>query len=124
DGKPTQITRTENNESAAIWRPDGKKIAYLAPHEGKMQIWEMDPDGKQPRVISNAPSDITGFSYAPDMSQIVYAMNVQLDPTIEQRYPDLPLANAKIYDDLMYRHWNQWADGTYSHLFIASYPKM
>lgn len=124
DGQPTQITRTENNESAAIWRPDGKKIAYLAPHEGKMQIWEMDPDGKQPKVISNAPSDITGFSYAPDMSQIVYAMNVQLDPTIEQRYPDLPLANAKIYDDLMYRHWNQWADGTYSHLFIASYPKM
>ncbi|HPE40039.1 MAG TPA: S9 family peptidase [Bacteroidales bacterium] len=123
-GEPTQITKTADNESNAIWSPDGKKIAFLAPKEGKMQIWEMDPDGKNRKVISNAPEDINAFSYAPDMQHIVYSMSVQLDPTIEDRYPDLPKANAKIYDDLMYRHWNDWSDGKYAHLFIAPYPAM
>lgn len=123
-GEPKQITKTAENESDAIWTPDGKKIAFLAPLDGKMQIWEMDPDGSNRKAISNAPDDINAFSYAPDMKHVVYAMRVQLDPTITDRYPDLPLANAKIYDDLMYRHWNDWTDGKYSHLFIAPYPAM
>lgn len=123
-GDPKQITNTELNEGDAVWRPDGKKIAYLAPFEGKVQIWEMNPDGTNPVVVSKAPLDINTFSYSPDMKHVVYSMMIQIDPTITDRYPDLPLANAKIYDDLMYRHWNDWTDGTYSHLFIAPYPAM
>lgn len=123
-GTPKQITNSELNEADAIWTPNGKKIAYLAPFEGKVQIWEMNPDGTNPVVVSKAPLDINTFSYSPDMKHVVYSMSIQLDPTIEDRYPDLPLANAKIYDDLMYRHWNDWTDGKYSHLFIAPYPEM
>ena len=26
---------------------------------------------------------------------------------------------ARIYDDLMCRHWNYWDEGMYSHIFIA-----
>ncbi|MBP1673397.1 MAG: peptidase [Bacteroidetes bacterium] len=123
-GEPKQITKTAENESDAIWTPDGKKIAFLAPQKEIMQIWEMDPDGSNRKVVSKATQDINAFSYSPDMKHVVYAMRVQLDPTITDRYPDLPLANAKIYDDLMYRHWNDWSDGKYSHLFIATYPAM
>jgi len=123
-GEPKQITKTAENESDAIWTPDGKKIAFLAPQNEIMQIWEMDPDGSNRKVVSKVTQDINAFSYSPDMKHVVYAMRVQLDPTITDRYPDLPLANAKIYDDLMYRHWNDWSDGKYSHLFIAPYPAM
>lgn len=121
-GEATRITVSEQSEMQPIWRPDGKKIAYLYPNDKGVQIWEADPDGKNAKAISNVDGDINGFGYAPDMKHICYFKNVRIEPTIEERYPDLPNANAMIYDDLMYRHWNYWADGTYSHLFVADYP--
>ena len=121
-GEPTRITTTPNDEMQPLWRPDGKKIAYLYSDDKGTQVWECDPDGSHAKQISHVDGDINCFQYAPDMKHISYAMNVRIDPTIEQRYPDLPKADAMIYDDLMYRHWNYWADGTYSHLFIADYP--
>lgn len=121
-GEPTRITTTPNDEMQPVWRPDGKKIAYLYSDDKGTQVWECDPDGSHAKQISHVDGDINCFQYAPDMKHISYAMNVRIDPTIEQRYPDLPKADAMIYDDLMYRHWNYWADGTYSHLFVADYP--
>lgn len=121
-GEPKRITVSEESEMQPIWRPDGKKIAYLLPEEKGVQIWEIDPDGENAKMVSNVDGDITNFCYAPDLQHICYAKNVRLEKTIEGRYPDLPKANAKIYDDLMYRHWNYWADGTYSHIFVADYP--
>jgi dipeptidyl aminopeptidase/acylaminoacyl peptidase len=123
-GEPTRITVSEESEMQPIWRPDGKKIAYLRANDKGMQIWEADPDGKNAKAISNVDGDINGFSYAPDMKHICYFQNVQLEQTIAERYPDLPDADAMIYDDLMYRHWNYWADGSYSHLFVADYPSL
>lgn len=123
-GEPTRITVSEESEMQPVWRPDGKKIAYLRANDKGMQIWEADPDGKNAKAISNVDGDINGFSYAPDMKHICYFQNVQMEQTIAERYPDLPDADAMIYDDLMYRHWNYWADGSYSHLFVADYPSM
>ncbi len=123
-GDSKRITVSEENEMQPIWRPDGKKIAYLRANEKGMQIWEADPDGSNAKAISNVEGDINGFGYSPDMKHICYFQNVRLEQTIEDRYPDLPKAEAMIYDDLMYRHWNYWADGTYSHLFVADYPSL
>ena len=123
-GEPTRITVTEESEMQPVWRPDGKKIAFLRANDKGTQIWEADPDGKNAKAISNVDGDINGFGYAPDMKHICYFQNVQMEQTIAERYPDLPDADAMIYDDLMYRHWNYWADGTYSHLFVADYPSM
>ncbi len=122
-GAPIKITETAEDEMQPIWRPDGQKIAFLFPDkEGILQIWECNPDGSGKKQISQEKKDITGFSYAPDLKHIAYSMGVQLESTIVERYPDLPMATGKIYDDLMYRHWNDWKDENYSHLFIADYP--
>jgi dipeptidyl aminopeptidase/acylaminoacyl peptidase len=120
-GSPTKVTSMKGSELNGIFRPDGKKIAFLSAANGSMQIWEANPDGTQPECISKTEGDITGFSYSPDMTKVLYTQRVKLDKTPNDMYPDLPKANARIEDDLMYRHWDSWSDYSYSHIFVASY---
>ena len=104
------------------FRPDGKKIGYLAAKNDKIRIFECDLDGKNNKEVSNDPTtDIDGFLYAPDMQHIAYFKTVQVDKTIQDLYPDLTKSHARIIDALNYRHWDTWKDGGYSHIFIAPY---
>jgi len=120
-GIAKKITSFKGSENNGIFRPDGKKIAFLSAESGISQIWEVNTDGSNPVCISQTEGDISGFSYSPDMKHILYTQRVKLDKTPNDQYPDLPKANARIEDDLMYRHWDSWADYSYSHIFIASY---
>jgi len=119
----TSIQVTDGNEMIfnAIWRPDGVKIGYISSKNNGSQIWEMNPDGSDKKQISNIPDGINGFMYSPLLNNIAYIKDVKLDKDVHDLYPDLPLADAAIYDDLMYRHWNAWTSNTYSHIFMAPY---
>jgi len=118
---PRQLTDFKGSEINAIWRPDGKKIGFLSAESGSMQVWEMGINGEDKVQISNIEGGINGFAYAPDMRSIVYIADVKLEKDVHDLYPDLPLANALVYDELMYRHWDNWHDYAYSHIFIAGY---
>lgn len=120
-GAMKRLTDTKHNEINAVWRPDGKKIGFISSEGGSMQIWEMNPDGSEKNQISNFNGGINGFIYSPAMNYILFVSDVKLDKTANDIHPDLPLANAKIIDDLMYRHWDDWHDYSYSHIFIVNY---
>lgn len=38
-------------------------------------------------------------------------------------YPELEKSNVYIYDHLMYRHWDEWSDGSFNHVFYAPVNK-
>ncbi len=120
-GTPKQITNTSINEFNALWRPDGNKIGFLSSESGSVQLWEMDIDGNNREKVSDIPGGISGFNYSPDLKNIAFFKKVNVLPGVKDLYPDLPKANARIYDDLMFRHWDHWTDNSFNHVFIASY---
>jgi dipeptidyl aminopeptidase/acylaminoacyl peptidase len=122
-GEVKQITNTKFNEAQPGWRPDGQKITFLSSESGSMQLWEMNIDGSARKQITDVEGGISAYLYSPDMKQLAYIKAVKLDQTVNDLYPDLPLAYARIEDDLMYRHWDSWHDYTYNHLFIAPYSE-
>ncbi len=122
-GEPTKVTNLKGSENNGVFRPDGKKIAFLSSESGLSQIWEANPDGSAPTRISNTGGDVNGFSYSPDGKYILYTQRVKLDMTANDKYPDLPKANVRIEEDLMYRHWDSWSDFSYSHIFVAPYAE-
>ncbi|MDT8309158.1 MAG: S9 family peptidase, partial [Bacteroidales bacterium] len=125
DGEiPLRLTETPHSEFNAIWRPDGEKIGYLAPNDsGIVQLWEMNPDGSNKTLMSDFTSDINGFIYSPKQTKILYVSDVKLDQTPTDIHTDLPKANVRIIDDLMYRHWNTWHNYSYSHIFYTDYKE-
>lgn len=116
-----QVTDFAGPEFNQRWTPDGNRIGFLCTESGDVQLWEMNPDGSDKKQISFIENGINSFEYAPTGDKILYTQDVKLDKTVNEIHTDLPLANARIMDDLMYRHWNDWHDYKYSHIFVASF---
>ncbi len=122
-GEITKVCDFPGSEFNALWRPDGKKIGFLSAKSGSVQLWEMNPDGSGKKQITDSLKDLLAFSYSPDGKKILLVMDVKIDKTPADIYPDLPKANVKIINELMYRHWDQWCDAKWSHIFVADYSK-
>ena len=67
-----------------------------------------------------ALADFEIFNISPAGNKIYFTKRVKLDQTANEKH-NLPKAKVRIINDLMYRHWNQWSDYSYSHIFIASF---
>lgn len=62
-----------------------------------------------------------GIRVSPNGKYIAYAKEVPVRPTAAADiYKDMTKAQAYVYTDLNYRHWDTWEDGFYSHIFIGS----
>ena len=116
-----QLTESPENEFNAIWHPDGEQIVYLSGTSGELQAWVMKADGSGKKQISDVEGDITALAFSPDGTKILYTQEVQVNKTTQDLHPDLKLTDGRIINDLMYRHWNTWEDGAYSHIFFAPF---
>ncbi|MDR2653607.1 MAG: S9 family peptidase [Prevotellaceae bacterium] len=113
DGKTSKLA---DNVSDPIWNKAGNKL-YVAKDE---QIFVVDVETGSLTQFSFIEGGIEGFGIAPAENRIFYTKKV----AVEKRnsadvYPDMEKSQAKIYDDLMARHWNYWDEGKYSHIFVA-----
>jgi len=112
-GEFVQLTNGGGNSPQ--WFDEGKKIAYA----NGADLFIMNPDGSGQAKVEG----ITGFDafrISPDSKRIFFTKRVKLDQTANEKH-NLPRANVRIINDLMYRHWDTWNDYSYSHIFAASF---
>ncbi|MEM9413367.1 MAG: prolyl oligopeptidase family serine peptidase, partial [Planctomycetota bacterium] len=83
------------------------------------QAWSFDPETGNTIQLTNIEGGIANLKVAPTGSHIAFTADIKMDNEVKDVYPDLPKADARIIDGLMYRHWNAWHDYKYSHLHIA-----
>lgn len=120
-GEPKELTGNATNDFSPQWTPCGKRIGFLSTRSGDAQLWEMNADGTNQVQVTDFKDGINAFIYSPSGDKILYIKNVQIEKTPKDLHPDMPKATVRIYENLMYRHWNYWRDGSYSHIFVASY---
>lgn len=107
-----------------VQRPDGLRLVYIAAgEEGSKdpQAWSMDPSSSKKFQLTKIAGGIGNLKVSPSGKHLAFTLDIKLDPTPQELYPDLPKADARIIDSLMYRHWNAWHDYAYSHVHVASW---
>ena len=117
---PTRITTTAKGEQNAVWINGGNKIAFLYPQDGKMQIWTMNPDGTDRKVVSNVENGVDGFVLSPDETKVAFISQVKWGTDAKDLYPEHDKANVRIITDMMYKHWDEWVK-TIPHSFVADF---
>lgn len=116
---PLRLTMSDGVQTNPRWKPGTSRIGYLSNASGEMQLWEMDINGTGNMMVSEVKGGINGFEYSPDGKHILYLKEVKVMESLSEKYPDLPNANARIEEELMYRHWDHWEDEFVSHIFVA-----
>lgn len=120
--EPRQITQWGNHDSSPSWSADGNEIYFLSDRGGSSQLY-IYSDGDV-RCLSDVEGGISLYGISPDAGHIWYTTEVKVENVAsEEVYKDMPLSQARIYDDLMCRHWNVWEDGSYSHIFVADFSR-
>jgi dipeptidyl aminopeptidase/acylaminoacyl peptidase len=90
---------------------------------GTDQVWRIAPSGGEAEQVTHLPVDINGFKLAGEGKRLVLAIDVWPDAKslAESAKRDDDQAKHKAapraYDQLLFRHWDHWEDGKYSHLF-------
>lgn len=120
DGTIKQLTDFNAQVYNIEWRGNDK-LLFASSHEGTPQIYSIKTDGTALTRLSNVETGIDGFRVSPDGAQIAYISTIPIIPQVKDNYPDLDKSTGKVYDDLMYRHWDVWDDGSRSHVFVASF---
>ena len=119
-GEEVELTDLSATSVSPVWSADGKDIWFATTRSGEMQLWKMQANGSQPKQISNIEGGIEGFGISPDEMHICYTKFVHAkDVNSADVYADMDKSKARIYDDLMVRHWDYWDKGDYLHIFVA-----
>lgn len=121
--KITHITEFEGSEFNEMWSPDGKKVGFLSGKSGAPQLYEANYETGDIEQITDIKGGFNGFKYSPKGNYISFFKDIKMDKKPQEKYEDLPKADVRIIDDLMYRHWSAWHDYAYSHVLITPYKK-
>lgn len=118
----SKLTDFASNNVSPKWSSDGSVIYFLSNRSGSMQIWSMNDVGGDIRQLSSLKNGVEGFGFAPSGDKLFYVQRVEvLDLTAATIYNDMDKSKARIYDDLMVRHWDYWDNGSYLHIFVANF---
>ena len=123
--RTTRLTDTSSNNLSAQWNADGSAIYFLSDRSGTMQVWRMNASGGDATRITGdgdgeGVPDVEGFGVSPDERHIWWVQTVHVAARkSSDLYEDMPRSKARIYDDLMARHWDYWDEGDYRHIFVG-----
>jgi len=120
-GSPRAFPDDTTHATEARWSPDGRRVAYTAGG----QLWVVNTDGSARRRLTTLNGGASGPVWAPASDRIAFVSAVWPECTTDScnaakdKAKEDNKVKAHVADNLMFRHWNAWDEGTRSHLFVV-----
>src|SRR6267142_5421712 len=122
-GAEMQLTRS-GHDSSPVWSPDGKTLAFLSSRSGVSQVYLLSMEGGEAHPVTHLSTGADTVKWSPDGKTIAFTSSVypdcKDDPCNKKRdeEKDKNRVKARVYEQLLYRHWDHWFEGKRSHLFV------
>lgn len=105
---------------------DGKFVVYTVSipnaeeNKSSSKTYVVPIGGGDAVPVNNADSLLTNEKISPDGKYKISSEEIKVkNISGSDLYPDLKKSNVLIYDQLNYRHWDQWEDGKFGHIMLA-----
>ncbi len=130
-GEARQLTADPAGEGGPKWSPDGKRFLFTSAHGGSSQVWVADFDANTgsitgtPKAITKLSTEADGPIWSADGKNIVFISEVYpgcADDLCNKGSEENQAASkvkARVFEKLLYRHWNAYSRSKASHLFVV-----
>jgi dipeptidyl aminopeptidase/acylaminoacyl peptidase len=127
---PKRLTPEGWSVNSPSFSPDGRTVYFLSAKSGTQQLYAMPAGGGTPKQLTAFALDVAGYKLSPDGTRVLFSTDTfaeckadfactkkKLDDTAARK------STGVVYDGLFVRHWDTWADGRRSRLFVAALPE-
>jgi dipeptidyl aminopeptidase/acylaminoacyl peptidase len=125
-GAPARLTNHPQS-TRGRWSPDGQRIAFLSTRGGNSDVYVIPRAGGEPLKVTSLPTGVDSFLWVDGKTLLVVTAVFPDCPTEACNKERLDAAgkpsSARVYDHLLFRHWDTWSDGRRSHLFVVPMEK-
>ncbi|MES3154519.1 S9 family peptidase [Sphingomonas faeni] len=99
----------------------GNAVYFTSDKGGEDAVWSVPVTGGTPRKLTSFKGGFSGFKVAPTGDKLLVWADRKpgapsLEPAMVKKDPNA--GAGRTYDQLFVRHWDTWADGTRSQLFV------
>lgn len=133
EGAPRRLTEHPRSDSRPRWSPDGKRLAFVSAREGGSQVHVLDVAGGEARKVTALPTGADGVLWI-DAATLLVTSDVYSEcsrdaggatAAYDEACNKQKLDRAgkpdsgRLYDRLLFRHWDTWEDGRRTHLLVV-----
>ncbi|NCT70104.1 MAG: S9 family peptidase [Xanthomonadaceae bacterium] len=126
---PKRLTPDGWSVNSPSFSPDGKTVYFLSAKSGTQQLYALPVAGGTPRQLTDFALDVASYKLSPDGTRVLFSTDTFADCKSDFACTKKKLDNTAakkstgvVYDGLFVRHWDTWADGRRSRLFVAALP--
>jgi dipeptidyl aminopeptidase/acylaminoacyl peptidase len=118
---PRPITAGPGSDRQPRWSPDGRTLAFVSTRENGPQLWVLPIDGGESRRLTSLPDGVADPVWLPDGTGLLVTSDIKwpTEQEIDRRNGDYP-TDARIWTDLLWRHWDDWRAGKRQHVFAVA----
>jgi dipeptidyl aminopeptidase/acylaminoacyl peptidase len=130
-GAPRKLTSSPKRDASPRWSPDGKWIVFESTRDGDPQLYLLPTDGGEPRKLTTISTGAAQPVWSPDGKAIAFVSAVFPEFSAKP-FKESDKANAdrdaarekskvkaRLFDKLLYRHWDSWVEDKRQHLFVV-----